>query len=152
MASGCSSTVDLGGVYRVDANVVSAPCGNDQPVATPPAALQLIADETFGFVYTRCTDEAGTMCARPNPYTDSFPEPIDDGWRGIVTTAGGGTTCTLEYAEQSATLHGTLLVVEITTYRDNLDGSTVTCSPDEAERRGRSMPCTAHERLEATKP
>jgi hypothetical protein len=117
----------------------------------PPASLALIADDTFGFVYARCTDEAATMCATPNPFTDSFPEPIDDGWRGISTSAGGLTTCSLIYAAQTATLHDARLVIEIETHREDLPGDTVECSPDEAERRGTAMPCIEHERIEAMK-
>lgn len=117
----------------------------------PPATLELIPDDVFGFVYARCTDDAATACDSPNPYTDSFPEPIDGGWRGISTTAGGATTCSLIYTAQTATLRGNRLVIEIETHRDDVPAETVSCSPDEAERRGISMPCIEHERLEATR-
>ncbi|NVB84689.1 MAG: hypothetical protein HOV81_40325 [Kofleriaceae bacterium] len=151
LACGCQSEVDLGGTYHVEANVLSAPCGNDQLAAMPPATLELIPDDAFGFVYARCTDDAAAACETPNPYTDSFPEPIDGGWRGIVTTAGGATTCSLIYTAQTATLHGERLVIDIETHREDIPAAMVSCAPDEAARRGTSMPCAEHERIEATR-
>jgi hypothetical protein len=45
LLAACSDDVDLTGVYRVDANVASAPCGADQPGMTPPAFIMLQKEE-----------------------------------------------------------------------------------------------------------
>ncbi|HTL38066.1 MAG TPA: hypothetical protein VL326_33275, partial [Kofleriaceae bacterium] len=147
--------VDLTGIYKVEADLQSAPCGTDQPVTNPPVAVKFVKGEFFGatvYSYSECDDLAATMCAGMGLLDAGFSEPIDGGWRGIVTTSGGGgTTCTISYTEQTATLHGTLLIVEITNYSDQVDNTPTLCSPDEADRRNISMPCAEHHRIEATK-
>lgn len=152
----CNDDVDLTGIYKVEADVSSAPCGTDAPLMNPPAAIKFAKGEFFGaeyFSYQTCTDVAGTMCSPMGLLDAGFSEPIDGGWRGIVTSAGagGGTTCTISYTEQTAVLHGSLLVIEINSYADTVDNTPALCSPDEADRRNTTMPCAMHQRIEATK-
>ena len=57
--------VDLTGIYRVDADLASMPCGTDTAVATPPIAIKFAKASFFGteyFTYAQCDDLAGTMC------------------------------------------------------------------------------------------
>jgi hypothetical protein len=143
--------VDLTGIYRVDADVGSMPCGADTPVAMPPPYLKFAKGEIFGseyFAMLTCSDEAGTNCTGGGLFGDSFPEPIDGGWRGVVTAASGTTTCFLTYIEQTAKLSGVKLVVDIATHGE--EGSPSACTTEEADRRGKDMPCTEHERIDAT--
>ena len=150
-----SDAVDLTGVYRVDSDVASMPCGTDAPVMTPPVALKFAKSNFFGtdyFSYSECDDIAGTMCNGGGLFDNSFSEPVDGGWRGVVTSSGGGgTTCTISYAEQTATLSGIQLVIEVKRYSEDVDNTPALCSTDEAQRRNTSMPCAAHERIDATK-
>lgn len=151
----CNDDVDLTGIYKVEADLQSAPCGTDQPLMNPPVALKFGKGEFFGaeyYSYQECDDLAATMCSSGGLFDASFSEPIDGGWRGIVTTSGGGgSTCTISYTEQTAILHGTLLIIEINNYSDQVDNTPTLCSTDEADRRNKSMPCSEHHRIEATK-
>jgi len=151
----CNDDVDLTGIYKVDADLASMPCGTDQAIMNPPVALKFAKADFFGaeyFSYQECTDLAGTMCSPGGLFDAGFSEPIDNGWRGIITSSGGGgTTCTISYTEQTATLHGSLLIIERSNYSEQVDNTTTLCSPDEAQRRNTSMPCSEHGRIEGTK-
>ena len=147
--------VDLTGLYRVDADVSSTnSCDNDQPVTNPPIALKFSQGNLFGseyFYYDECGDLAGANCSGSGLFGTSFAEPIDGGWRGTVTASGGtAPNCVISYTDQTAILHGTLMIVEISTYSEGVT-TDAECAPEEAEKRGKKMPCTAHERIEATK-
>jgi hypothetical protein len=146
--------VDLTGLYRVDSDVASTgTCMNEQAVANPPVALKFAQGSLFGaeyFYYEECEDLTGSNCAGSGLFGNSFAEPIDGGWRGVITaTSGIAPNCTISFTEQTATLHGNVIIVESSTH-----GAGVTteaeCSTDEAEKRNTAMPCTGHERIEAT--
>jgi len=148
---------DLTGNYRVDTAVESEPCGADAPQADPPMFLRFTEDEFFGarfFSMEVCTDAAGTVCTGGGLFGDSFSEPIDDGWRGIVTSSGSGgesdPTCTLFYSSSSALLVNRKLTVESTEYSETVDNTEALCTTDEAQKRNLSMPCIRHEKLEAS--
>jgi len=144
--------IDLTGIYRVDADVGSMPCGADTPLAMPPPYLKFAKGEIFGaeyFAMLTCSDEAGTNCSGGGLFGDSFPEPIDGGWRGVISSASGTTTCSLLFIEQIAKLSDVALVVDIATHGE--EGSPSACTAEEAERRGKDMPCIEHERIDATK-
>jgi hypothetical protein len=151
----CNDDVDLTGIYKVEADLQSMPCGMDQAVMDPPVALKFGKGEFFGaeyYSYQECDDLAATMCSSGGLFDASFSEPIDGGWRGIVTSSGGGgSTCTISYTEQTAVMHGSLLVIEISNYSDQVDNTPTLCSTDEADRRNKTMPCSEHHRIEATK-
>ena len=147
--------IDITGFYRVDADVSSTnSCDNDQPVAMAPVALKFSQGNLFGseyFYYDECDDLAGINCSGSGLFGTSFAEPIDGGWRGTVTASGGtAPNCVISYTDQTAILHGTLMIVEISTYSEAVT-TEAACAPEEAEKRGTKMPCTAHERIEATK-
>ena len=153
-AAGCGSDdVDLTGVYRVDADVGSMPCGADQPVMTPPPYLKFEQQEIFGtkyFAMLECSDEAATNCSGGGLFGDSFAEPIDGGWRGVVSSASGTTSCYYSFLEQTAKVDGMKLVVESNEYSE-MTADATNCTAEEAEKRGKTMPCTTHERIDATK-
>lgn len=120
----------------------------------PPVALKFAKAELFGsdyFYYEECEDLAGANCAGSGLFGNSFAEPIEGGWGGVISSSGGSApNCTISFTEQTATLQGTLLIVESTTYGEDVT-TEAECSTDEAEKRGTSMPCASHERIEATK-
>lgn len=152
---GCGTdNVDLTGMYRVDAAVGSMPCGVDTPLSGVPPFLKFAKDEFLGqsyFKYDACMDEAGTDCGASGGLFSGFFEPIDDGWRGVVTSSSGsGGRCALSYFEQTAILKRDILVIDGASYRDTVDLPDDKCEPDEAETRGKDMPCVEHERVEAT--
>lgn len=152
---GCSGDdVDLTGMYRVDSAVGSMPCGTDMPLAGVPPFLKFSRGEFLGqtyFKYDGCMDEAGTDCSASGGLDSGFFEPIDDGWRGVVTSSmGGGGSCSLSYSRNTAILKNDLLVIESKTHRDTADLANDKCVPEEAERRGDDMPCVEHERIDAT--
>ena len=145
--------VDLTGVYRVDADVGASPCGADQPLPMPPPFLKFEKDSFLGsefFSMSTCSDMAATNCTGGGLFGDSFGEPIDGGWRGTVFSASGTSTCTLSYTEQTAKLTGAALVVDSTTYSEDVTDPAL-CTTDEAEKRGTKMPCEEHERIDATR-
>jgi hypothetical protein len=155
LLAGCSSDVDLTGMYMVTGDVASSPCGADQPVAMAPAYLKFSTSEAFGakiVSYDTCTDAAGTMCDSSGGLFGGFSEPIDNGWRGIESyDSVSGTLCTLGYTERTAILTGKMLVIEENQYTDSPMLDEAHCTTDEAEKRGKTMPCDMHERVEATR-
>lgn len=152
---GGSDGVDLTGMYRVDAALGSMPCGTDQPLATFPPFLKFAKDEFLGqeyFKYDGCQDEAGTDCGATGGLFTGFFEPIDDGWRGVVTSSSGsGGPCSLSYFEQTAILKKSILVIDGSQFSETVQLPADQCEPEEAEKRGKDMPCEEHERFEATK-
>jgi hypothetical protein len=153
--AGCSSDVDLTGMYQVTADVSSSPCGADAPVAARPSYLKFSSSEAFGtkvVTYAVCTDATGAMCDSSGGLFGGFSEPIDNGWRGIESyDSFSGTLCDLGYNERTAILTGKMLVIEQSEYVDMPSLDEAHCTTDEAEKRGTSMPCMMHERIEATK-
>lgn len=148
--------VDLTGVYRVDSSVASAPCGDDRPIADPPAFLEFVKGDLLGtpfFSYFECTDAVGTDCAPVGGLLEGFFEPRDDGWVGFSSYASGpDADCMLRIEEKSATLHGDTLVVEEHAHgEDHAAVPAGGCTPLEAEARGTAMPCVAHARMTATR-
>lgn len=152
---GGSGGIDLTGMYRVDVAVGSMPCGTDTPLSSISPFLRFAKDEFLGqdyFKYDGCNDEAGIDCGSAGGLFSGFFEPIDDGWRGVVTSSSGSNgTCSLSYFEQTAVLKSTMLVIDGSSYRDTVALPDAQCEPDEAERRGKDMPCAEHEHIEATK-
>lgn len=150
----CSSDVDLTGTYLVNGDVSSSPCGNDQAVAMAPGYVKFAKENVFGtdiFTYQTCADAAATNCQSTGLF-GGFSEPIDGGWRGIASSSSpssGG--CYLGYTERTAKLSGKALVIEETQYTDLVQLTSDKCTTDEAEKRGKSMPCMMHERIDATK-
>jgi hypothetical protein len=147
--------VDLRGTYRVDLAVGSAPCGDDQRLDTVAAFLRFNREDLFGspyYTYDGCTDEAGTDCSSMGGLFGGFYEPIDDGWLGVITSSSGsGGSCLLNYLEQTATLEGEVLSIEVNEYRDEVELPDEMCQPEEAEARGDSMPCVEHTHIDATR-
>jgi len=153
--AGCSSNVDLTGVYQVTADVSSSPCGTDAPVAMAPAYLKFSESTAFGATiesYVTCTDAAGTMCDSGGGLFGGFSEPTDNGWRGVESyDSFSGGLCDLGYNERTAILTGKMLVIEDNEYVDTPTLDEAHCTTDEAEKRGKTMPCMMHERVDATK-
>jgi len=151
----CSSDTDLGGVYMVTADVSSSPCGADAPVASQPAYLSFTQGDFFGskiWTYQICADAAATSCDTNSGLFGGFSEPIDNGWKGVETSDSlSGTTCFLAYSERTAVLSGKMLVIESNDYNDMPALDQAACTTDEAEKRGKTMPCEMHERIDATK-
>lgn len=155
LLAGCNDDVDLSGVYRVDVSVASRPCGTDAPVTSGSPYVQLTKGDLFGteyFAYSGCEDEAGTNCASIGGLFGGFFEPIDDGWMGRSSFASNsGLNCSLGISETTAILHGDRLVIDGSTYQDRIEITENQCTPQEAEKRGDQMPCTDHDRVEATR-
>ena len=152
VCAGCTADdfVDLSGVYRVDGNVVSMPCGTSpQPVSQPWPFLQFVESPDFtGYVLERCSDMAATNCSGDR-FLDAFPTPSESGWFGEITGTVGSSPCMLVYTAQSATLDGTHLVVAIEAHREDAPASA--CTVAEAQLRSTLMPCVELERIDATK-
>lgn len=151
-----SDEIDLSGVYRVDSAVGSAPCGADEPISYAPF-VKFQKDDFFGatlFTYEGCTDESGTSCQSMGGLFGGFAEPIDDGWRGVLSSSSGGgpLDCALGFTQQTAILKGSALTIEVSSHFDTVMGlSEEQCSPEEAESRGTELPCEEHELVLATK-
>jgi hypothetical protein len=151
----CDDEVDLTGIYRVDLDVASSPCGADQPVTQGPAYLSFREQQLYGqpyFTYDECRDSGAADCPDRAELTESFFEPVDGGWLGRASTASGfGGACVLLYWQQRATLSGNQLVIERAYYREQAELAVEACTPQEADDRGVAMPCLEHRRTEATR-
>lgn len=151
----CSSDTDLGGVYMVTADVSSSPCGADAPVSPVPAYLSFTQSEFFGakiWTFEICSDAAGTSCDSNSGLFGGFSEPIDNGWKGVESADSfSDPTCYLTYDVRTAILTGKMMVIESNNYSDTPALDQPHCTTDEAEKRGTTMPCMMHERIEATK-
>jgi len=152
---GCGGDVDLTGIYRVDVAVAARPCGTDQPDGTAPAFVKLSKADLFGteyFAYDGCSDAEGLDCSSISGLFGGFFEPIDDGWLGFSSySSGSGINCSLGITSTTAILNGSFLVIDGSTHEDRVELTEDKCTPDEAEKRGEEMPCTLHERIEATR-
>jgi hypothetical protein len=103
------------------------------------------------FTYSLCMEEAATTCTGGG-IAYAFSEPIDGGWRGIITgTAGFDTNCTITYTEQTALLDGTALVVETKQHAETVGAASGVCTIAEAEKRNTAMPCVRHERIDGVR-
>jgi hypothetical protein len=140
--------VDLTGVYQVGTDVSSKPCGSDVPVSQPAPFVTFSENDVLGgFWMQSCADRAATNCWG-DKYLGAYPGALEDGWQGTVS--GASETCFLTYRVQTAKLFdGTHLVVETTEYGEQ--STTVVCTAHDAEVRGSLMPCTLHERIDATR-
>src|SRR4051812_10155874 len=157
LLSACGSdNVDLTGIYEVNLNVTSSPCGNDAPVMNGPAFLHFHKSDLFGqeyFVYDACQDEAATVCDTSGLFDGLF-EPIDNGWLGRSSSSSysrSAMKCLLGYTEATAILNGNQMVIEDAHYADEVMITEPECTTDEAEKRGATMGCEEHTRIEATK-
>jgi hypothetical protein len=151
-----SDNVDLTGMYQVTADVSSMPCGTDTAVAMAPAYLKFHKQNFVGtdyFVYDECNDAAGTDC--PNSgglFGMSFTTPVANGWSTSETfSSSSGGNCTLGYVTASALLMGKALVIDSTEYSDNVMLADPQCTTTEAGKRGKTMPCAMHSRIDAMK-
>ena len=148
--------VDLTGVYRVDRAVASMPCGEDVPVADPPAFLKFSKGDLFGspfYSYVECTDAAATDCAPGFGLFDGYFEPFDDGWSGYTSSSSGSDAdCLLRIDDRTATLRGDVIDVEAYVYsEEHVALPPGGCQPEEAEARDDAMPCVSHEQILATR-
>jgi hypothetical protein len=151
----CGCETDLTGIYRVDTQVGSAPCGADQPLVGRPPFLKFYKEKFVFqeyFAYDGCMDAAATTCTPIGGLFSGFQEQISDGWRGLESTASSsGTMCTFSYDEQTAVLKDKALVIELHEYSQTVDLPSAQCTAKEATNRGASMPCAIHEHIAATK-
>lgn len=142
-------------MYRVDSNVASAPCGNDQPVAMPVAYVRFNKGSLYGndfYAYDECSDPAGDECFAAGGLFEGFYEPIDGGWQGRTSySAGNWVNCTLSTTVSTAIVRGQKLFIESTTHSFVGETAMDACTNEEAEARGDDMECTRHTKIEATK-
>lgn len=147
--------VDLTGTYAITVDVASAPCGADTAVATGPSYLRFYKSEFSGqpfFQYDECLDLQLTMCVASGGLFEGLAEPIDNGWRGRLSSSSSTSTrCLMTYVEETAIANGSHLTVDKARYEYDGPVPAQGCNIDEAERRGTTMDCVSHSRREAEK-
>jgi hypothetical protein len=153
---GCGTDdVDLSGVYAITVDVASAPCGNDAAVAMGPAYLHFYKSDFAGqpfFQYDECKDLAATDCFASGGLFEGLAEPIDNGWRGRLSSSSmTATRCLMTYVEETAIANGSHLTVDKARYEYDGEIPATGCTIEEAERRGTTMTCESHSRREAEK-
>jgi len=151
-----SDNVDLTGIYQVTADVESMPCGTDTAAMMPPAYLKFHKQNFVGtdyFVYDECNDAAATDCPNSGSlFGMSFTTPTSNGWSASETYSSySGGNCTLGYITASAVLMGKQMVIDSTAYSDQVMLADPQCTTDEAGKRGKTMPCEMHQRIDAMK-
>jgi hypothetical protein len=157
LVAACSGDTDLSGVYKVEQDVASMPCGTDAPVAMPPAFLKFLENDFLGsksWDEQTCPDATGTNCTTTGGFLffGGLSEPIDNGWEGQeYSTSFSGTSCTMSYQVTTAMLVGAKLLVEASEYRETSDLPEAQCTTDAAKMKGAAMPCGMHELIDATK-
>jgi hypothetical protein len=163
----CSSDIDLAGVYSVDSDVTSMPCGMDVAVTPKPLFIKFIQTEFFGaksWQFVDCMDGAGTMCSSDGSglfgtmsgindgLFDGLTTPTDNGWTGTeYSSSFSGTMCKLGYNDSVATVTGAKLQLDVLVYGDTIMSTNLECTTDLAKMHGTSMPCVAHGHIDATK-
>src|SRR5688500_11357347 len=88
--AGCADDVDLAGMYRVDHDTASAPCGLDEAVTGGPAFLHFHEEEVYGqryFTYDECRDAEAVDCPISAGLVGGFFEPVDRGWMGRASSS-----------------------------------------------------------------
>jgi hypothetical protein len=166
-AAACSSDIDLAGVYSVDTDVASMPCGADTAVSPVPAFIKFDQVEFFGqtsWKFEDCSDGSGTMCSGDGAglfggttlvsdgLFTGLTTPVKNGWTGTeYTSSFSGTMCTLDYKTTSATVNGPKLAVDVLDYKDTITSTNAECTTDVAKQRNSSMPCVAHGHIAGTK-
>ena len=168
LATACSSDeIDLSGVYSVDSDVASMPCGNDTDVSPRPAFIKFDQVEFFGqtsWKFEDCTDGLGMMCSGNgaglfggtslvnNGLFSGLTTPVANGWTGTEYSASfSGTMCTLDYKTTSATVNIAKLAVDVLDYQDMMMSTNAECTVDLAKQRNSAMPCAAHGHIAGTK-
>jgi hypothetical protein len=152
-AVGCSSNVDLTGMYQVSSEMLDPTgCGPGMAVTPPPPYVQISNQNFLGVTLvtlSTCTSSDPSTCSQAG----LLEEPIDNGWKGETSVSSGGGTspCALTYILSTATLDGSTLTFEGSTYGDSVTLDTASCTPKEATNRGTSMPCKNYMQITATK-
>ena len=163
----CSSDIDLGGVYSVDSDVSSEPCGIDMAVTPSPAFIKFEQTEFFGqtsWKFEDCSDGGGTMCSGDGSglfggttltndgLFTGLTTPVSNGWTGTeYSSQFSGTMCTLGYTTNSATVSGPKLTVDVLDYKATVMSTNAECTVDVAKQRNSAMPCVAHGHIAGTK-
>jgi hypothetical protein len=150
-AAGCSSRVDISGLYEVTAHTLNeASCDTEGAPVDEPPYFSIEKDEFFGqtfYVYNDCTSPSPDDCTGFGLFGRSFTQPISDGWKGQVSTSSGsGGQCYLSFRQMSAVFQpdGSLRI-EDRMWQEQAELSEDRCDTDEAEARGSSMPCAHFE-------
>ena len=149
---GCSGSdptpIDPTGVYHVESRMLSAPCGADEPAFVVEPDMRVTDIDNNYVVVWSCTPDGQNCTYR------SFEYPIEDGWRGLtayMSIREQPSECYLGYSELDLYLVDTTLTIETMDYRETIDVDSPACIYEEALRRGATMPCITHERIDATK-
>jgi hypothetical protein len=145
---------DLTGVYAVESAVGAEPCGTDEPIEYAPYVhfekREFLGNEFFA--YDGCADAQAAICTPIGGVIGGFFEPIKGGWLGYQSSSSGSSgECLLGVVEQTAILDGRSLVIEVHHYEESVPLDEVECFPEEAERRGPTMPCVEHSLVAATR-
>ncbi|MCC6996569.1 MAG: hypothetical protein IT370_18295 [Deltaproteobacteria bacterium] len=151
LAAGCGDDgVDISGMYM--ATMESSDPDGCGPGAEPtPRTMffQIKEDTFFGakfYSLSKCTSQMVNSCTGGGLFAGApLSESISDGWKGkISVSSGDSTSCSLQYGEATATLINGTLRYESKKFGVSAMSGISDCSTDEAEKRGKSMPCDGY--------
>lgn|GEM_PF-3402543 len=150
LLGGCSDDPDLSGLYEVTYHTFSADnCDVEGDAVDTPLYFRMDKDKFFGvdiFTFSGCDSATDPDCNSPAMLVSSFTQPIDNGWKGVVSyTSWSGTDCSLGYVEGTAVLEEGGIRIETRRWADQVQLPEGACTTDEAESRGKQMPCDGYE-------
>ena len=154
--SGCGSDADLTGVYLMTSHTENlSDCTVEGAAVDEPTYFALEKEDLFGqeyFSYSECTSAELTSCSGGGLFGLIFSIAIDNGWRGEVSmSSGSGDPCHLSYGEHSAVFQDDdSLRIEARVWGEEVTVSEADCHYDEAEDRGKDMPCESFQVLVGT--
>lgn len=147
---GCGDDPDLSGLYEVTYHTYSADnCSVEGDAVDTPPYFRMEKDEFFGvdiFSFSGCDSATDTECNTSPMLLTTFTQPTDNGWRGVVSfSSWAGSDCSLGYVEGSAVLEGDGVRIETRRWSEQTQLPEGACTTDEAEKRGKDMPCDGYE-------
>jgi hypothetical protein len=153
-ACGGNEGIDLAGMYQVVTHTRNdASCDAAGPADDEYPYFQIKKDSMLGsefLLMDPCESELPASCEDGGLFFALvFSIPVDDGWEGKASySTGSGDPCTLTYQESSASMKDGTLTIEKRQWSEEVTVPEDQCDTEEADARGKSMPCTLYEVIE----
>ena len=143
----------IAGIYEVthhtESILLDVDCVTEGNERTDPPYIQVRADtgiggEAYGVHPCDTADEASCVDMESLGYLDT---PEVDGWTGVIPYSRTvGDSCDLSYLHHRAIVaDDRSLRLEGRRYGETVPVAEVSCSAEEAQRRGAAMPCESYE-------
>jgi len=148
VVAGCDSGPDISGFYQTTMlSVDSAGCGPGTPELNPPMYFFVKTEKLTGFSFyslKSCTQPNEEACTGSIGNAIPLSQSISDGYSGRFSVSSGSTaSCSLTFGRATGTLKDGIFRYESIQFGD-VNQMVADCDPDEASKRGTSMPCKGY--------